>query len=137
VPPSLPGLHRAQKIQKRAARVGFDWTDPGPVLDKVEEEFAEFRQAVEHGENDHAAGELGDIIFSLVNVARHYGIDAEASLRYTIDKFARRFRHVEARCTEQGIVMKETPLELLDTFWEEGKRTDAPPTPDTPPPGDE
>ena len=89
-------------MQRRVARVGFDWKDMNPVLDKVEEEFAEFRHAV-HGNNQREAEEeLGDILFALVNVARHKNICAEDALRLTTKKFARRFRYIEDKYNELG-----------------------------------
>jgi tetrapyrrole methylase family protein/MazG family protein len=122
IPQALPALLRAEKIQRRVARVGFDWHDPEPALDKVEEEFNEFRQALASGETTHAAEELGDILFALVNVARHKGICAEEALRAANNKFTRRFRFVEDACNSAGIDMHKASLEELDRFWEEGKK---------------
>jgi tetrapyrrole methylase family protein / MazG family protein len=121
IPDALPALFRAEKIQRRVARVGFDWQDPGPALDKVEEEFGEFREALESGDHPHATEELGDILFALVNVARHRGICAEEALRAANKKFTRRFRYVEDACKKADIDIKKATLEELDRFWEEGK----------------
>jgi len=118
---TLPALFRAEKIQRRVARVGFDWKDITPVLDKVEEEFREFREALLSGNQSHAAGELGDIIFALVNVARHNGICAEDAVRLTVKKFASRFRYIEDRMNEKNKPLKEATLEELDRYWEESK----------------
>lgn len=124
IPATLPALFRAEKMQRRVARVGFDWQDIGPVFDKVEEEFREFRDAVTGGNPAHAADELGDILFALVNVARHRNICAEDALRRTVEKFARRFRYVEEKCKEHNIPLHKAGLEQLDVFWEEGKKTE-------------
>jgi tetrapyrrole methylase family protein/MazG family protein len=121
IPPSLPALFSAEKIQRKAARVGFDWKDITPVLDKVEEEFDEFREAVEAGDLDHAEEELGDIIFALVNVGRHRGICAEDALRRTVRKFDRRFRYVEQNFRDAGADMSKASLAEMDVFWEESK----------------
>lgn len=123
IPEAMPALLRAEKIQRRVARVGFDWTDIAPVLDKVEEEFGEFRAAVESGDShDKAAEELGDILFALVNVARHRGICAEEALRATVTKFGRRFRYVEEKYRASGKDMAGAPLEEMDVYWEESKK---------------
>jgi tetrapyrrole methylase family protein/MazG family protein len=122
IPPALPALFRAEKIQRRVAQVGFDWRDAGPALDKVEEEFGEFREALAGKDQAHATEELGDILFALVNVARHRGMCAEEALRAANNKFIRRFKYIEETCAEQGIDMNETSLEELDRFWEAGKK---------------
>ncbi len=122
IPEALPALLRAEKIQRRVARVGFDWNNTDPALEKVEEEFMEFREALASGDTKHAAEELGDILFALVNVARHSGICAEEALRAVNNKFIRRFRFVEDECTKAGVDMQKASLEELDRFWEEGKK---------------
>jgi len=119
---SLPALMRAQKLQKRAARHGFDWPEVGPVFAKVEEELEETRAAVLVGERGHIEEEVGDLLFVAVNLARHLGVDAETALRASNEKFARRFAHVEQRLAEQALAMAETPAEELDRLWEEAKR---------------
>lgn len=121
VPKQLPALHRAQKIQNKAARVGFDWPDITPVLDKVEEEFAEFREALESGDMDHAEDELGDILFSMVNVARHHGISAENALRRTVAKFTSRFNVIEDMYDWDPERIKKASFEELDAAWEKSK----------------
>jgi tetrapyrrole methylase family protein / MazG family protein len=123
IPDALPALFRAEKIQRRVARAGFDWADINPVLDKVEEEFQEFREAVRNNDAQNAEEELGDILFALVNVARHKKICAEDALRLTIKKFARRFSYIEDRYAEQGRDILKATLEDLDTYWEESKKT--------------
>lgn len=122
VPRALPALFRAEKIQRRAAKVGFDWDDPGPVFNKVEEEFREFRHEIERNEPEKAEEELGDILFALVNVARHRGIHAETALNRTIDKFSRRFRYVEQSFVNRGRSIEDATLEEMDRYWEESKK---------------
>lgn len=122
IPGQLPALFRAEKMQRRVARVGFDWQDMTPVLDKVEEEFGEFREALSRTDHDHACEELGDILFALVNVARHNNICAEDALRTTVKKFARRFRFVEDEFGRRGKPLKGASLEEMDAVWEQSKR---------------
>jgi tetrapyrrole methylase family protein/MazG family protein len=121
IPEALPALFRAEKMQRRVAKVGFDWKDVRPVLDKVEEEFREFREALLEGNDEHAAEELGDIIFALVNVARHHNISAEEATRSTTYKFARRFRYIEDKFKELGKDISKASLEEMDLYWEESK----------------
>ncbi len=121
IPKQLPALHQAQKVQKKVSRFGFDWKTMGPALDKVEEEFAEFREALESGDMDHAEDELGDILFSVVNVARHNGISAEDALRRTIKKFTTRFNHIEESYGFDSDKIKSATLEELDNAWEKSK----------------
>lgn len=121
IPAALPALFRAEKVQRRVAKVGFDWKDVRPALDKVEEEFGEFREAVLSGDNDHASEELGDIIFALVNVARHHSISAEDALRLTTRKFERRFRYIESKVEESGKTIYQASFEEMDRLWEESK----------------
>ena len=104
VPLALPALVRAAKLQRRAARVGFDWPEPAQVLDKLEEEIAELRAELEGGADAGRVGEeIGDLLFALVNLARHLEVDAEAALRRTNAKFERRFRHLEAALRAEGV----------------------------------
>lgn len=133
---SLPSLARAQEMQRRAAKVGFDWSDVSPVLDKVREEFEELAvegkalaaaQALPEAERtsemraaaDKAEDELGDLMFALVNLARHWGLNAELALSRASGKFDRRFRQVE--CLAAGQDMKVMGLEALDKLWDEVK----------------
>jgi tetrapyrrole methylase family protein/MazG family protein len=122
IPANLPALFRAEKMQRRVARVGFDWTDVKPVLDKVIEEFNEFKEAILSGDQSHAEEELGDIIFALVNVARHHKICAEDALRLTTKKFAKRFRYIEDHYNNTGKDIHAATLEEMDKLWEESKR---------------
>jgi tetrapyrrole methylase family protein / MazG family protein len=121
IPEAMPALFRAEKMQRRVARVGFDWTDVKPVLEKVVEEFNEFKEALAGGNHEHAEEELGDIMFALVNVGRHYDICAEDALRATTHKFARRFRYIEDRFAESGQDIHKATLEQMDKYWEESK----------------
>jgi tetrapyrrole methylase family protein/MazG family protein len=122
IPANLPALFRAEKMQRRVARVGFDWTDIQPVLDKVIEEFDEFKEAILSGDQSHAEEELGDIMFALVNVARHHKICAEDALRATTKKFAKRFRYIEDHYNKTGKDIHTATLAEMDKLWEESKR---------------
>jgi tetrapyrrole methylase family protein/MazG family protein/ATP diphosphatase len=126
VPRSLPALTRAQRIGEKVERVGFDWPDARGSREKVKEELAELDQAIASGDEKAIEDEMGDVLFALVNLSRHTKIDAEGALRRTIDKFTRRFAHVEGRVkVEHGgwgaSGEKNLPLEVLDTYWEEAK----------------
>jgi len=122
VPVGLPALSRAAKLQRRAARVGFDWPDTHGVLDKIEEEIAELREALEQGDLQHAREEIGDLLFAQVNLARHLDIDPEQAVRHTNAKFERRFRHVESRVRESGREWEQLGLDQLDHWWDEAKQ---------------
>jgi MazG family protein len=122
VPLALPALTRASKLGKRAAQVGFEWTDVTGALAKLEEEVHELREEIAAGRDQQAvAGELGDVLFCLVNVSRYLKIDAEEALRTTNAKFERRFGYVERRLREQGSTPDQATLEEMDRFWDEGK----------------
>ena len=120
---ALPALMRAEKIQKRAARVGFDWTTIGPVIDKIEEELRELRTELEAGKIEQAkvADELGDVLFAVANLARHCKVDPEVALRATNDKFEKRFRHIERRLAETGRKPADASLEEMEALWQEAK----------------
>ncbi|MDD3446963.1 MAG: nucleoside triphosphate pyrophosphohydrolase [Zavarzinia sp.] len=121
VPLALPALLRAAKLQKRAARIGFDWPDLLPVLDKLEEEIGELKAEITAGSGpDRLEDELGDVLFVLANIGRHLGVEAETALRSTNAKFERRFRHIERRLAEQGLEGRQ-PLDRLDALWDEAK----------------
>jgi MazG family protein len=128
VPKGLPALMRAQRVGEKVAHVGFDWPDARGSRVKVTEEIGELDQAIASGDKDKIEAELGDALFALVNLARHVDVDAEAALRRTIDKFTRRFDHVEARVKEKhgGWPTKKgddrLTLEELDGYWEEAKK---------------
>ena len=120
---ALPALLRAEKIQKRAARVGFDWKQTGPVIDKIEEELGELRAELTAGtvDQDRLTDELGDVLFAVANLARHCKVDPEAALRATNDKFERRFRHIEKRLAETGRKPADATLEEMEALWQEAK----------------
>jgi nucleoside triphosphate diphosphatase len=126
LPRALPALLKAVRITSRAADLGFDWKREEDVLAKLDEELAEFRaevlQAAREGARERVAAELGDILFTIANVARRHGIDPEAALQTTNAKFARRFEEVARRVAAEGREMKGVPLEELDALWEEVKR---------------
>ncbi len=125
VPVGMPGLTRAVKLQKRAAKVGFDWPDLGPVLAKAEEEIAELKAAIAEGEDeaakDHVAEEFGDLLFVMANLARHLGVDPEAALRGANGKFVRRFASIEAALSAQGRKPEDATLEEMDALWDAAK----------------
>lgn len=121
VPKALPALSRAQKLQKRAAQAGFDWNEAAPVIDKIAEELAEVREAVAAGDAQAVAEEMGDLLFALVNLARHLQVDAESALRQGNEKFERRFRFIEQRLAARGETVEEAGLEYLDQLWEQAK----------------
>ena len=121
VPRALPGLTEALKLQEAAGRVGFDWGAVGPVLDKIEEEIGELREAIAAANQAEAAGELGDVIFALANLGRHLKTDPENALRGTNTKFRNRFAHVERRLAETGKTPEQSDLEEMDGLWDEAK----------------
>jgi len=122
VPLALPALPRAQKVQKRAAQVKFDWVDSSAVLDKLQEEVDELRRAM--SENCPAAirDEMGDVLFTCANLARHLGLDAEESLRHATDRFERRFSLMEAAVAADGGVLSALSSAQLDQRWEQAKK---------------
>ncbi|MCC5844148.1 MAG: nucleoside triphosphate pyrophosphohydrolase [Verrucomicrobia bacterium] len=119
---SLPALLKAHDLQKEAAKLGFDWPEIGPVLDKVEEEIAELRTALDAGDTAHAVEEYGDILFAMANVGRHLRVSGEQALQDSCTKFRRRFRGVEERAEASGKPMSEHTLAELDDYWNEVKR---------------
>ncbi len=131
VPRSMPALTRAQRIGEKVARVGFDWDDAKGSRAKVAEELGELDAAIAAGDRANIEEEMGDALFALVNLSRHLNVDAEGALRGTIDKFTKRFAHVEKRVKEvhggwgeaggHGAGEKHLPLSVLDAYWEEAK----------------
>lgn len=118
VPEALPALLKAQRTQHKAAKVGFDWQDAEGPEAKIVEELAELKAAVAAGQPEAVADEYGDVLFSMVNLARHIGVDAESALRAATAKFAKRFRAVEARVKAAGKEMKAMSLTELDAVWD-------------------
>ncbi len=118
---ALPALMRAVKLQKRAARVGFDWPEIGHVLEKIKEEAAELVEAQGTSDQDHMAEEYGDLLFVMVNLGRHLNIDPEDALRQANAKFTRRFMHIENELNKLGKTPQSSSLTQMDAFWEEAK----------------
>lgn len=120
----LPALLRAVKLQKRAARVGFDWPDASHVLDKITEEAQELQEAADTLGPDEVEEEFGDLLFVMANLARHMKVDPEQALRRANAKFTRRFERIEALLSEQGKTPQESGLAEMDTLWDQAKRED-------------
>jgi tetrapyrrole methylase family protein/MazG family protein len=126
IPSRLPALHQAYQITAKASRVGFDWSRLEDILAKLKEEADELVAARESADTDDLAGEVGDLLFVVVNVARFLAIDPETALARSNRKFMRRFRYVETRIKEQGRALKDATLEEMDALWNEAKRTEDP-----------
>jgi ATP diphosphatase len=118
---SFPALVEALKLQERAAKVGFDWSSPEPILDKIEEEIAELREALAADDKAKVAEELGDLIFAVVNIGRHVNADPEMALRGTNTKFRRRFSHIEAELETAGESLEAATLERMEELWQAAK----------------
>jgi len=122
IPDALPGLVRAQKLQKRATQLGYDWSDTAAVMKAVEAEWSELSDVIDSGAEQEIEMELGDVLFSVVNLARHCRVDAEAALRKASRRFEARVRHAESQATrEGGDLRKESPA-TLDRRWREAKQ---------------
>ena len=121
VPGNLPALLRSHRLSERASKAGLDWKSAGAVWEKVEEEFHELGAAVSAGDSNGVSEELGDLLFSLVNLARFWNTNAEELLRMANRKFLRRFKRLEKALNAKGIGMKEATAEQMDLVWEEGK----------------
>lgn len=121
VPKSLPQLLRAERIQHKVSRVGFDWDNRDDVWDKVFEEIAELKIEIQNDDKEKARQELGDVLFALVNAARHEGLVAEEALQLTNNKFTKRFQFIEAKVLEMGKNMNDMSLEEMDAIWDEAK----------------
>lgn len=122
VPSALPALIKANRIQEKARNVGFDWDTPEQVWDKVKEETAEVEQEIRNGNNDSLEGEFGDLLFSVINAARLYGVNPENALERTNRKFISRFNYLEAKAKELGKNLKDMTLAEMDEIWEEAKK---------------
>ena len=125
IPSALPELMRAQKISKRAARVGFDWPDLQGVIEKVDEELDEVLAAATTGDDEAVADEMGDLLFAVTNLARALEVDAEEALRRTNRKFLRRFHFMEAALSAQGKRIDEMDLDALEALWQQAKHAEA------------
>ena len=129
VPATLPGLLKAQRTQEKASRVGFDWKDAEGPLAKIREELAELeaeiaaRKSEDPADSDRVKQELGDLIFSVANLARHLKVDAESAVELTTAKFARRFRTVEAAAKASGKPLKEMSIDEMEALWREAKKS--------------
>ncbi|MBB6224269.1 nucleoside triphosphate pyrophosphohydrolase [Rhizobium leguminosarum] len=118
---SFPALTEALKLQERAAKVGFDWSAPEPILDKIEEEIDELRVALREGDRGKVSDELGDLIFAVVNIGRHVKTDPEQALRGTNTKFRRRFSHIETVLEAEGETLEAASLERMEEIWQAAK----------------
>jgi ATP diphosphatase len=117
-----PALTRAMELQRKASSVGFDWNDPRAVLHKIREEADEIEAALDRGDADELAAEAGDLLFALVNLARHLGVDPDRALRGTNAKFERRFGYIEQQLEAQGSSLESASLTEMDALWNEAKR---------------
>jgi len=121
VPEVLPSLLRAHRLQDRASRVGFDWEKVEDVIKKLDEEWKEFKEALETKRQDEIEEEIGDIFFMLVNISRFIGVNPEDALRKTISKFIHRFRYIEMKAAEHGKKLSNMTLDEMDRLWDEAK----------------
>ena len=124
VPKELPSLLRAHRLQSRAAKVGFNWDKVEDVFGKLDEELQEFKEAVANRDTKEIEGEIGDIIFVLVNISRFVGVNAEEALRKSTSKFIWRFRQMEMLAAEQGLKLEDMTLQDKDVLWDEAKKTE-------------
>ena len=122
LPKHFPALSLAQKMQKRVARHGFDWSDLNGVIDKLEEEITELKEAIQSCDQEHIEEELGDVLFSCVNLSRHLNVDPETALRKSCRKFEKRFRALEVFIQGEGLTVDSATLEQLETAWQSAKR---------------
>lgn len=122
VPAALPALVKAFRVQEKAAHVGFDWQEKEQVWDKVNEEMAEAKEAVAEGDAAHIEEEFGDLLFSMVNAMRLYGVNPENALERTNQKFIKRFNYIEAKAKEQGVALRDMSLAQMDALWNEAKK---------------
>jgi ATP diphosphatase len=120
----LPALRRAMDLQRKASTVGFDWNDPRAVLNKIREEVDEIEVALDSADKDELAAETGDLLFALVNLARHIDADPEMALRGANAKFERRFAYIERALTAKGRTLDGASLEEMDALWDEAKESE-------------
>ncbi len=118
----VPALARAQRVTEKASHFGFDWAGPEPVWGKIEEELSELKSAVASGDKSRVKEEMGDLLFSLVNLSRFLELEAEEALSQSTDRFLKRFSHIETKIRERGKTLGEASLEEMDLLWEEAKR---------------
>jgi ATP diphosphatase len=128
---AMPAVIRAVKLQQRAATAGFDWSEKAPVLAKLEEEIAELRQEIESGaDREQVTDELGDVMFSCINLARHCQVDPENALRLANGKFEQRFRYIETQLNDRNQTLDETGLDEMEALWHEAKKIEEGPRSD-------
>lgn len=124
VPVSLPAIVKANRIQEKVKGAGFDWEEPRQIWDKILEEINELKQEIASGNKESIESEIGDVIFSLINACRLYGIDPEAALEKTNRKFIKRFNYLEEKAVAEGRSLNEMSLDEMDKIWEEAKDSD-------------
>ena len=122
VPKAMPALARAQSISRRAAHLGFEWPNIDQVWAKVEEEMRELKEAAASGNKTHTGEEFGDLLFTMVNIARFLDIESEEVLARTVDRFIRRFHHIEARLRQANKGFEQSTIDEMDRYWEEAKQ---------------
>jgi tetrapyrrole methylase family protein/MazG family protein len=122
IPRHLPALSKAHKVQRKARKVGFDWDDIEDVLKKVDEEMGELREALRSEDQDAIEDEMGDVLFSVVNVSRFVDVEPEQALHRTVRKFTNRFRKIEERLKEKGISIEDASFEEMDALWDAVKK---------------
>ena len=122
VPDSLPALIKASRIQEKVRAVGFDWDERSQVWDKVKEEIAEVQAEIENDDTQKTEQEFGDLLFTVVNACRLYGVDPETALERTNQKFMKRFKYLEEKTIQSGRSLKEMTLAEMDVYWEEAKK---------------
>ncbi len=122
VPKSLPALLKAFRVQQKASHIGFDWEEVGSVVGKLDEEVAEFKEAIASGDHQKIEEETGDILFTLVNLSRFIKVNPEEALQRTVDKFMNRFKYVEQAAAKAGRRLEEMSLDEMDDLWNEAKK---------------
>ncbi|PSH69539.1 nucleoside triphosphate pyrophosphohydrolase [Phyllobacterium brassicacearum] len=121
IPHGFPALMRALKLQQKAAKVGFDWSEAAPILDKIEEEIGELKEAIASGDRQDTEEEYGDLLFALVNLGRHLKLEPESALRGTNEKFRKRFHYIERKLAEQQQSLDAATLEEMEALWQQAK----------------
>jgi MazG family protein len=129
VPSSMPAIIKANRIQEKVRGVGFDWEKREEIWDKVMEEISELKEEIENHNTESIESELGDVLFSIINASRLYGIDPEAALEKTNRKFIKRFNYLEKKTLTKGISLHDMSLDEMNVIWEEAKKEDCPPAP--------
>ncbi|MET3646900.1 ATP diphosphatase [Phyllobacterium ifriqiyense] len=122
IPQGFPSLMRALKLQQKAAKVGFDWSEALPILDKIEEEIAELRHEISTGDQQKTEEEYGDLLFAMVNLGRHLKLEPESALRGTNEKFRTRFHYIERKLTERQQSLEDATLDEMEALWNEAKK---------------